>query len=196
MADIDIGGYSGAYSKRFRDQQDGTHAEVVYAYTLGDFPSLVADGRMYSLYYYEAGLVAAATRSILFEVPSTTTMFLQYISVDTNGLSLLELVELSAGTAGGTTLTPNNHNRLDGPNSLLTVTDVPTGLTDDVILNKTWTFTPKAKDAKATGVIGSVEKSLPWNLAPSTKYLMRFTNNEAADAIDFALDVVWYEGVL
>lgn len=131
---------------------------------------------------------ATPTYEFLASVPASTYPHFRHIIVQSDGGPfVVELYEGTTTSADGTSITPYNNNRNSSNTSSTACYYGPT-ITDDGTLIEAF-LAPSTK-----GSFGS-DGANEWILKPSTKYMVRITNNTAgAGTSEFVVNINWYEG--
>jgi hypothetical protein len=156
--------------------------------TIEENHRLIHDGLFYTTYVYAQDVANGGNLDMLISVPADSRPHFQSIDLAfESGPNTLLFYEGVTTSADGVALTALNKNRnatrvpevtcYSGP----TVTDLGTELGLDY-------FPVGGKKEGALTVGGNGE----WILKPSTKYLLRFTNN-TGQVEDLEIRVFWYE---
>ena len=144
-------------------------------------------GQLFQYKHQFTGIANGANLDILFSVPAATFPHLRKFQVKSSDSPVsVSLYEGTTTTDDGTELTPFDFNRNTGntPNTNIfqgpTVSALGTLLEDETV-------------AAGKDTAGSTDGlAVEWDLTPSTKYLMRLTNN-AGGLLSANLVLIWYE---
>ena len=140
------------------------------------------------------GMINAEVDEFLISVPAVSFPHFQRFRLFA-GRGDLDLVvyEGTTTSADGTPLTSSNTNRNSANTASTLLFGTPTVTDDGTLIHTSW-FPPTSAgqgQAGATGLAGETNGE-EWILQPSTKYLLRITNNSGA-TIDYAYEMLWYE---
>lgn len=149
---------------------------------------MVHDGMFFHFDRRVAGIVNGASSDILLAVPAGVFPHLNttLITTDTGGVDV-KFYEGTTTSADGTAVSTFNRNRnsTNTPSTVITHTPTVTGV--GTLIHDALIPAP-AKDA---GLISAAVNE-EWVLKPSTKYLLRVTNNSGGN-VEVVFDVAWYE---
>lgn len=139
------------------------------------------------------GLADAGTDDMLIAVPAATFPHMHRIRINTGKGDIdITLYEGTTTSADGTAVTSfvTNRNSANTPDVVITHTPTVTGV--GTAIHSAW-IPPTATGVgqSAEGVRGA-EQGEEWLLKPSTKYLLRVTNNSGS-TIDLWVELLWYE---
>ena len=140
-------------------------------------------------------LAAAATDELLFVTSASDYVHMKEFSVaSTGGSILLEVWEDVTATNGATTLEMINRNRNSSTTSNLAIYTAPTSVSETGCTKIFQTFIGGSDGFRATGG-GDGGSLAEYVLLPSTKYLLRITNNGAAAADIFVSGFMYKSNV-
>ncbi len=153
---------------------------------------LIHDGMGFTMTYKAAAVADEASSDILLVVPAGCYPHLRkFVTNATGGPLDAFLYEGTTASADGTALVETNNNRNSATTANMVVTHTPTvdpvGTQIDYALLPTLT----AIGSNVGGVKGP-DIGEEWVLKPSTKYLLRVTNNSGG-AVDVGWHLFWYE---
>lgn len=138
-------------------------------------------------HYYDAALINTASVEIIISVPAATYPHL-VSTITVSGDCSIEFYEGATTTADGTAINLFNRNRNSATTPDIVLTHTPTISGDGTIVHPD--YIPGGQKKKATGGEDGFDDELV--LKPSTKYLLRVTNESGANAI-VAIAFDWYE---
>ncbi len=163
--------------------------KVAYALTvIQEQHRMVHDGFMFHSSGQTADLANLGTYELLLDIPASTYPHIQKVMWHIEGApGLIEVYEGTTTSSSGSAVTEHNTNRNSTNTADMVVTTEPTVTGDGTLIHER--YIPTA--GKDTGQIaGSLFEE--WVLKPSTKYLIRFTNNSGA-ICDLSWELLWYE---
>lgn len=151
------------------------------------------EGMMYHSSGKVAGMIDANVDEFLLVTPAGSFPHMQGLTF-TFGRGDIDILiyEGATASADGTPQTLHNTNR-NSPNTPVITWGVAPTLSDDGTLIHTAWAAPTATGTgqSATGITG-INNGEEWILKPSTKYLVRVTNNSGS-TIDYRWELLWYE---
>lgn len=189
MSSLDAEGFRISNSDEERRSWDQrVHART----TIESTHRMIHDGFSFHATHRAATLADTASFDVLIAVSAATFSHWNGLLYSLSDSPCdIETYEGTTTSADGTVITPYNRNRNSSntPGAVLThtptITDLGTKIHDR--------FVP---DQGGTGIndVGAISPNFgeEWITIPSTKYLMRLTNNSGA-AITFTLEALWYE---
>lgn len=176
------------------DEEGRKFDQFVHAVTTIDsLHRMTHDGFVYHASGKVTGMIADNVDDFLITTPALSFPHFQRLQITTGRGDIDMLVYEGATTsADGAAITVLNVNRnsANTPNAVFTsgptVTDVGT------LIHTQWTPpTATGVGQSPSGIVGETNGE-EWILAPSTKYLIRITNNSGA-TIDYRYEMLWYE---
>ena len=145
-------------------------------------------GFMYGARVHSASLGNGASLDMLFEVPADVYPHFQALNIGADGgPDTVQLFEGVTASANGTVVASYNLNRNSTNTSSVTVRENPTISDTGTLLDETYIYSAGNKQ----GVYNDIEGS-ELIFKPSTKYLIRYTNNSGS-AEDIFMRAHWYE---
>ena len=155
---------------------------------------LIHDGMYFSTNYGFTSLANGANLDILIAVPANSFPHLRAWAYSLeDGPCNFTLYEGTTTSDDGTALTSTNNNRnsTNAPNAVWTHTPTISGVGTAILENH---YVPDPGGGFLSGSPGTnfSDVSEEWILKPSTKYLLRLTNNSGG-AIDGSVYIVHYE---
>lgn len=146
------------------------------------------EGLVYHATHRVAALANSASLDILLDVPANTFPHLRKLMFHLeSGPCDIEFFEGTTTSADGTGITVFNRNRNSANTAGTVITHTPTITDDGTRLHDL--YSPTGGKDVGSDTLGLGEE---WTLAPSTKYLLRLTNNSGA-VLDFSLEIMFYE---
>lgn len=151
------------------------------------------DGFMFHASWKATGLTNGSTYDVLLDVPAGTYPHLQRFSLSL-GRGDVDILTYEGATtsAAGTGQTERNVNRNNTRTAALAVSSGPTVTDPGTLIHTGWAPPTSTGVGQSANGAGPVEQGEEWVLAPSTKYLVRLTNNSGA-TIALRVEVLWYE---
>lgn len=182
---------------RAMDQKRGEDTRAMDAFahaltTIDEPHRMVHDGFSFHATSRVVSLANAASHNILLAVPAGSFPHLRAMLVSLSDSPVdIESFEGTTTSADGTVITPFNRNRNSTNTPGVVLTHTPTISADGTQIHDR--FVPDA-GGQGSNDVGVVTPNLgeEWILAPSTKYLIRVTNNSGG-AITISYEVLWYE---
>jgi hypothetical protein len=181
------------YRPDYYDEIEKAMDSYVHAHTMiGEVHRMVHDGFAYHATGRVAALANAASLEVLFSVPADTFPHLNAALITMSDSPCdMEAFEGTTTSADGTAVTVFNRNRNSTNTAAMTMFTGPTITADGTQIHDR--YIPD-QGGVGTNNAGAVSPGLgeEWVLKPSTKYLLRFTNNSGG-AITVAFEFLWYE---
>jgi hypothetical protein len=161
--------------------------------TIEEVHRLTHDGMVFHSSAKVTGLADAGVYDLLVAVPAGAFPHFQRLQVTAGRGDIdLNVYEDTTTSADGTTVPVFNVNRNSArtPSSVVTHTPTVTGV--GTLIHTQW-IQPTATGVgqSPAGIVGETNGE-EWVLKPSTKYLVRLTNNSGA-TIDFRYEMLFYE---
>jgi hypothetical protein len=161
--------------------------------TIDESHRMAHDGFMYHASGKVTGLIDTGTAELLLSVPAATFPHLSRVRFDLGrGDVDLHAYEGTTTSADGTPISAfvTNRNSTNTPD--LSLFSGPTVTGDGTLIHTGWVPpTATGTGLSADGVSNSTNGE-EWLLKPSTKYLVRITNNSGA-TITYRYEILWYE---
>lgn len=171
--------------ERYRQYDPLVHALTV----IQEQHRLIHDGMMFHATGQAADVATpAGTYEILLDIPAGVYPHIQKVLWHIQGAPAeLKVFEGTTTSASGGAVTEHNTNRNSANAAGMIVTTEPTVTGDGTLIHERYIPT-SGKD------VGQVAGTLfeEWIFKPSTKYLIRLTNNSGA-VCDLSWEIQWYE---
>jgi len=161
--------------------------------TIDELHRLNHDGMVYHASGKVTGMIDANVDDFLITVPAGTFPHIQNFKV-TAGRGDIDVVAYEGTTtsADGSAVDSFNTNRNSSNTPDVVLTSAPTVTDVGTLVHTTWLApTSTGTGLSANGFVGEGPGE-EWVLAPSTKYLVRITNNSGA-TIAYRYEFLWYE---
>ena len=140
------------------------------------------------------GMIDANVDDFLITVPALSFPHFQRMRIFAGrGDMDINVYEGATTSADGGAVASQNTNRNSSNTPSLVLTSAPTVTDAGTLVHTSWLPPTSAGQGQsgATGLSGETNGE-EWVLQPSTKYLIRITNNSGA-TIDYAYEMLWYE---
>jgi hypothetical protein len=139
------------------------------------------------------GMITANVDDYLLVTPALNFPHIRRLQFDFGSGDIdVQIYEDSTASADGSPLTSFNTNRNSSNTPLLVFNDAPTITGVGTLMHTTWVVPTAAGIGGSAEGISGVTSGEEWILKPSTKYLVRVTNN-SGDTIAYRYELLWYE---
>jgi len=178
----------------YYDEIEKSMDAYAHAHTFIDVLHRMAhDGFVFHASGKVTGMIADNVDDFLLVTPALTFPHFQRLQI-TAGEGDIDLVVYEGVTtsADGAAVTINNTNRSSANTPSTVLTTAPTVTDVGTLIHTQW-IPPSATGVgqSPAGVVGETNGE-EWILKPSTKYLIRMTNNSGA-TIAYRYEMLWYE---
>jgi hypothetical protein len=176
------------------DEEQRKFDPFVHAITVISEPHRLGhDGFVYHASGKVTGMVDANVDEFLLAVPAATFPHIQRVRFSFGGGDVdIETYEGATTSDDGVALSELNTNRNSSNTPSTVLTFGPTVTDDGTLIHTAWAPPTAAGIGLSSEGSGNVDAGEEWILAPSTKYLVRLTNNSGA-TIDYRWEFFWYE---
>lgn len=151
------------------------------------------EGFMYHTSGKVTGMIDANVDDFLFVTPALTFPHLQRLEF-TFGAGDIDIVayEDTTTSADGALVTTHNTNRNSTNTPNLEIYQGPTVTGVGTLIHTQWVQPTSTGVGQTANGVSNVSNGEEWLLKPSTKYLIRVTNNSGA-TINYRFEALWYE---
>lgn len=182
------------YRRSANDEELFKFDQFAHAVTTIDEPHRMAhDGFMYHASGKVTGMIDANVDEFLLTTQAFNFPHLQRLNFDFGAGDIdIQSYEGATASADGTVIGSNNTNRNSANTADLVMTSGPTLTGDGTLIHTTWAHPVGTGIGQSAQGISDVTNGEEWILKPSTKYLIRITNNSGA-TISYRYEVLFYE---
>jgi len=183
---------------RNHDQERGESVRqfdpLVHAITIiQEQHRMVHDGFMFQTSGKQTGWLDAADKLFLITTPALSFPHIQVMRLNFGRGDIdFEAFEGATTSADGAALTLQNVNRNSSNTPNIVLTAEPTVTDDGTSIFTLWVPPTSAGVGNSANGVEGIGQGSEWVLKPSTKYLIRLTNNSGS-TIDWSYEFAWYE---